>query len=1836
MIEPKTVTDLLQLRARSISQRPAFTFLSSSDSPPVHLSFAELDYQARLIASAVLAQETRSRPVLLIFPTGPEYLAAFFGCLYAGALAVPLYPPKLNRSLQRLESILLDAKPALILSTAQIISRLRPALRDAPAWQHLRWLAVDTMLVRESVTEPAERLPQIAPDNLAFLQYTSGSTSAPRGVMVTHANLLHNQRLIQRAFRQGADSIIASWLPLYHDMGLIGTVLQPLYSGSRCVLMSPQSFLQQPARWLQTISGYHATTSGGPSFAYDLCVNRISEEEMSGLDLGCWEVAFNGSEPVRERVMRRFAERFARCGFQPKAFVACYGLAEATLLVCASEAGREPDVKRLRGDELAQGRAVQEHALEQTRAMTEAMTDASAPVTTLVSCGRGFPDQQLLIVDPHRRIPLPAGIVGEVWASGPSIAQGYWNRPGLSAEVFQAQLADLTPAENQSARHGTAPGSYLRTGDMGFLDKGQLYLTGRLKDLIIIRGLNHYPQDIEWTVRETHPLVRDRHGAAFLFTLEDAEQVVLVQEVNQRASLSEDVAEEVTAAIRQAVSEAHEIALTTIVLVKPHTIPLTTSGKVQRHLCCEQYEAGTLQEVWRWTGTAGSAGRQAPIATSVDEPQLRNRAEIERWLATHLTRRLELTAQPLDVSRPLTSYGLDSLLALELLHAIESRLQVNLTLPDVLEGASVEELARRIEEQLQAGREKESHSDVQVMRGAEKADAYPLSHGQQALWFTYQLAPDSAAYNISAAVRLLMELDVKILRNSFQRLLDGHDVLRNTFHTDKGMPVQKTAERAEVWMREHDAAAWGEEQLRNEMSREAHSPFDLRRGPIMRVNLYRRSAREHLLLVSLHHIVADFWSLAVMLQELGLVYTAEKTGQDGAVENLPEPPAMQYRDYVAWQERLLAGEDGERLRKYWEEQLKGELPVLELPTERARPAAQTYRGAAQSFRVSREITGRLKEISRANGATLYVTLLAGFEVLLSRYSGSEEVLVGTPVSGRSRAEMRRVVGYFVNPVVVRGRLRGEESFEQFLEKMKGQMLGAFAHQDYPFALLVEHLHPHRDPGRPSIFQASFVMQKTPFPDLEKLVSVALGEAGTKIKIGDFEFESVALEQKVSQFDLTLAMAELDGTLAASMQYNTDLFDADMIAAMQKHFQALLRAIAHHPDQPLAALPLLSDEERQHMLLDWNDTRSEYPKDKCLHHLFAAQAAKKSEAVALLTETEKLTYGELNQRTNQLARYLKKLGVRPDMPVGICMERSVEMVVGLLGILKAGGAYVPFDPEYPKERLAFMAEDTGIALMLTQEHLAAVVPEHGLKVVSLDAEWHEIARESVDHLDDGALPSTLAYIIYTSGSTGLPKGAMNTHQGICNRLAWMQQEYSLTEADRVLQKTPFSFDVSVWEFFWPLIAGAQLVLARPGGHRDNSYLAQFIRQQQITTLHFVPSMLQAFLDQPGLEEKCRGVRRVICSGEALSFSLQERFYRRLAASLHNLYGPTEAAVDVTSWDCPRDYQRPVVPIGRPIANTQVYILDRFLQPVPGGVSGELYLGGAALARGYLHRPDLTAEKFLPNPFSLEPGARMYKTGDVARYRVDGNIEFKGRLDYQVKVRGFRVELGEIEATLRLHPGVREAVVMAKEEQSFGHRLVAYWTTAQAERPGVSELKEFLKGKLPDYMIPSIFMTLDELPLMPNGKINRAALPEPGRERPELGAEFVAPASPLEKVLAGMWCKLLNIERVGTHDSFFELGGHSILVTQMISLLQEVFPMEFPLLTVFFENPTVAGLSSAIQSHLSEPEVEKIIEALEVVVQLSNEEVEALLAAGEPVEEMFSADETGSDPLGVSAS
>ncbi|BAZ30184.1 amino acid adenylation domain protein [Cylindrospermum sp. NIES-4074] len=918
--------------------------------------------------------------------------------------------------------------------------------------------------------------------------------------------------------------------------------------------------------------------------------------------------------------------------------------------------------------------------------------------------------------------------------------------------------------------------------------------------------------------------------------------------------------------------------------------------------------------------------------------------------------------------------------------------------------------------------------------------AFPTSFAQQRLWFLDQFESGSSFYNVTAAVLLQGNLNVSVLKRSFQEIVNRHEALRTTFTTVDGQPVQVVYPAVELQMPVIDLRtllqAEQEAEIKRLATEEAHKPFNIAQGSLLRTTLLQLEEQKHVLLFTMHHIIFDGWSIGVLLKELATLYEAFAASKPSPLPELQ----IQYADFAVWQRDWLQEERLQSLLDYWKNQLKDAPPLLELPTDRPRPAVQTFRGAQQSFFLPKTLAEALKNLSRQEGATLFMTLLAAFKTLLYRYTGQTDILVGSPIANRNRPEIQDLIGFFVNTLVLRTNVSGHLNFRELLAQLREVTLAAYEHQDLPFEKLVEELKLKRDLSYNPLFQVSIALQNSPLPT-QSLPGLSL--------------TILNIDNQTSKFDLFINLEEKSEGINGFFEYNTDLFDAATISRMLEHYQNILTAIVANPEQRISDLPLLSAREQHQLLVEWNNTKAEYPQEQCIPHLFEAQVEKTPDAIAVVFEEQTLTYRELNHKANQLAHYLQNLGVKPEVLVGICVERSLEMIIGLLGILKAGGAYVPIDPAYPSERLAFMLEDAQTPVLLTQQKLIEKLPTSGVKVICLDADWEKIALESTENTVSDVHLHNLAYVIYTSGSTGKPKGAMNTHQGICNRLLWMQDTYQLTASDRILQKTPFSFDVSVWEFFWTLLTGARLVVAKPEGHKDSAYLLQVIAEHQITTMHFVPSMLQVFLESQGLET-CNCLQQVMCSGEALPFELQQRFFTRLPqAKLHNLYGPTEAAIDVTFWECQQHSERNLVPIGRPIANTQLYILDPNLQLVPIGVSGELHIGGYGLARGYLNRQELTQEKFIPHPFLTEPGTNLlpeegmsvlspslYKTGDLARYLPDGNIEYLGRIDHQVKIRGFRIELGEIEAVLNQNSAIEQAVVMAREDEPGNKRLVAY--------------------------------------------------------------------------------------------------------------------------------------------------------------------------------------------------
>ncbi len=2926
-LTPNTLVDLLRLRADQQSDQLAYRFLQDKESEIISYTYAELDRRARAIGAWLRTLGAGGDRALLLFPPGLDYIASFFGCLYAGVTAVPAYPPRLNRPVPRIQSIVDDSHATFALTTSAIFSNIKQRFEHAPDLQALHWLNTDQ--VPEGL-ETDWYHPDINSDTLAFLQYTSGSTSQPKGVMLSHGNLMHNLKGIRHGFQIDSRALGVFWLPSYHDMGLIGGILEPMYLGGSSTLISPASFLQRPVRWLEAITRYRGNTSGAPNFAYDLCVDKVTSEQMETLDLSSWSLAFCGAEPIRPETLDRFASTFERCGFRRAAFYPCFGMAECTLLVSGGQGPSEPHTL-----------TIDRKALEGDRVLPTSPTASNA--LTLVSCGQPIIDQKIVIADPTSLKSCDSNQVGEVWVSGPSVAQGYWELPDETRKTFHAYLKD------------TGAGPFLRTGDLGFLQDGELYVTGRLKDLIIIHGSNHYPQDIEITVESSHMALQPGAGAAFSVNDGGKEKLVVVQEVARQHRQPE--VNEVVSAIRQAVAEKHDLQIFAVVLVKPLSIPKTSSGKIQRHACKTAFLKGNLEIVGEWhmglptlnqvkvqaphntgtlapaktpdanpdtdekqkysaealqswlvariaamqeldphsidprqpftyyglgsvqavsltgdleifmdrdlsptlawdyptiellanylatdsqritrtgslpathqysskftnepiaiiglscrfpkasnpqafwellrngvdaisevpadrwnvdtfyspdptvpgkvtsrwggfldevdsfdphffgispreaarmdpqqrlllevswealenafvpprsltgsrtgvfigisnfdysrlqfddpdkidayagtgnahsiaanrisylfdlrgpsmavdtacssslvavhlacqslrnnesdlalaggvnliltpeltitfsqarmlapdgrcktfdagadgyvrgegcgvvvlkrlsdalrdgdnilalirgsavnqdgrsngltapnglaqqavirealsnaqvaphlvsyveahgTGTplgdpiemaalravldgdqpngqvlvgsvktnighlesaAGIAGlvkvvlalqneaipphlhlkqinpylslegsrleigtylrpwkrrdqtryagvssfgfggtnahiilSDAPLVVSdtfpekIERPrhiltlsartesalrelaqhtsdrldlhplpdvcfssntgrshfehrltiqagtteELKNglkslvtdsnafalakglaqpgvrpklaflftgqgaqypgmgrilydtqpvfrlaldkcaliletildrplleviyptdrsgenesilhqttytqpalfafeyalaamwrswgfephavlghsvgeyvaaciagvfsledglcliaergrlmgalpqngamaavfadstrvsdalkpykdqvsiaatngldntvisgeksavravcdeltrlgvsskylsvshafhsplmdpilddfetaarrirfttprlslvsnltgniletdqipvadywrqhiRAEVkfsegmqslarlgidafielgpspvllgmgrrclpesraswspslrpgqddwhvildslgklyvqgvdvnwegfdqgytrhkvslpnypferqrhwldpstrklssnrtdfpvsspasnydgkslpllgrrlrspltiyetqinitdssnleeslkdmalaaaseafgagdhqlvdfktntllsmesgeftfqtflaaesdgalnfkiycqaidqkdwvlllhgkvihgkvesgndrepkvEQLLANDLDHVFLLTTEPakrqkvledffqrraarvlgmdptrLGLDQPLDTLGLDSLMAIELKNSLESKLGIKLSVASLLQGPTISGLITEALENLDSPA---LDNDLPLILAQEPSDESPLSYGQQALWFLHQLLPEEISFNVAGAVRIIGELDIPALESAFQQLVARHEALRSTFHVMAGEPVQRFHLSMDFHFRVEDTSHLSEAQLHKLLIAEAHRSFDLENGPIWRALLFMKSAgqpgsdnghrqqlgMEHILLLSMDHLVTDFWSMTVLAGEILASYEANKAGRPNA---LP-PLVAHYSDYVHWQAKMLAGPQGEELWNYWRDQLNGEIPALNLPTDRPRTPLQTYRGDSQRLIIDGELYQQLKAMAQEQGATPFMALLAAFQTLLHRYSGQEQFLVGSVTAGRGHSELAGLVGYFINPVALRADFSGDPAFYEVLKRVRQTALGAFEHQDYPPALLARRLGLQRDSSRPPLFETMFILQKAQETEVQALSPFALGIDGARMEVGSLVLESIALEGEPAQFDLTLMMAETGRGLAAALQYNADLFNAATIRRMMEHFHSLLQNIVSDPLKPVSTYSLLSDSERQQLLINWNETQVDYSRHLCIHELIQEQVKRTPDAVAVQYEDNSFTYQELDWHADRLAETLIAQGVGPGTLAGIFVNRSIEMLVGMLGVLKAGGAYLPLDPSFPSGRLSFMLADSGASFILTQSGQLSELPETNAQVICLDdldgansSGSSTRTKRSGNLRVDTAKPDDLAYIIYTSGSTGKPKGVQIHHQAVVNFLCSMRQGLGISSDDTFLAVTTLSFDIAVLELLFPLTTGARVVIASSKVSADGSLLANALTGSHATFMQATPAGWRSLLEA-GWQGK--NDLNILCGGEALTSELAEHLQKR-GAQLWNLYGPTESTIWSTIYKVTSNVNPGVsntVPIGRPIANTQVYILDGNLQPVPIGVIGDLYIGGDGLSRGYLNHPELTSERFLPNPFNSS--SVIYKTGDIARYLADGNIEFFGRSDQQVKVRGFRIETGEVEVALAQHPAVRQAVVVAWRERSSNASLVAYLVpTEGGQEADAGQLREFLREILPEYMVPSIFVNLESLPLTPNGKVDRKALPQPSQVRPDLKAPYMAPRTPLELELSEICAQVLGMENqngqpvVGVHDNFFDLGGHSLLGTRLVFLLREKYGLEAAALPlrVLFEQPTVANLAETIEN------------------------------------------------------
>jgi len=1713
----------LRKRVEANSSRSILRFLGDQEDDQLTLTYEQIDLQARSIGAQLQQLGAMGERTLVLHQPGVGYVTALLGCLYAGSIAVPAYPPRFNRSMTRLRDVVVDAQAKFALTSRNAHERMSRHIQAEPSLAALTWLSTDVSDVDHS---DQWRHVYAQEDDVAILQYTSGSTSAPKGVMLTHGNLLYNIAALVRTRDIQLDDHFVTWLPPYHDMGLIGATLLPLCENITATLLTPSAFLQRPARWLSAISRYRGTISGGPNFAYELCVRRVTAAQRETLDLSSWRVAFSGAERVRGETLQRFADTFASTGFRRAAFAPCYGLAEATLGVSFTPAAAEPSVIE-----------VDTQALGHNVVAQPGMQSTTQP-TTLVGCGEPLKDCEVLIVNPETCERQAADAIGEIWVRSPGVAQGYWAKPELTQQIFNAQL-----------KNGACGRSYLRTGDLGFLRNNQLYVTGRIKDLIVLRGVNYYPEDIETTVEASHPSLRLAAGAAFAVDQDGEERLIVVNEVEHGRDLP---LQQIAAAIQHVIAETHELRAHAVVLVPAGSVPRTSSGKIQRGRCREMYLHGEFEPLLSIGSTVVAAG---------DAPK-----ELIDRVGSVMGQVLGLDSITADDD--FFWLGGHSLLATQLVSRLRERFNVDLPLRAVFESATPRLLAARVANAPLAEK-------LPPIEAVDRNAPLPLSFSQERMWFMHQLNPHGTAYNVAGAVRLTGAIDLDALRSAFAAVLARHEVLRSNYLEVDGVPQLRIADHVELPLPVQDLSMHDDADSRAQRCATAltRKPFDIARDLLIRAELYQTGREHYLLCVSLHHLITDAWSMGLLISDVKRFYELQLAG-----EPLPAPATtLTYVDYANWQRTYFTDALLQRELDYWRTQLKG-AEALELPTDRPRALRNSVNGELEPLNLSDELLASLEALSTAQGTTLFMTMLAAFEVLLHRYTSSSDLVVGVPVANRNWLSSEALMGTLVNTVPMRLQINGDPSFAELLTQVRQVALDAYAHQNLPFEKLISELGVERRAGESPLVRVMFDYQNTPMPNGQ---------------IGNVHMTPVNLSRGSAQFDLSLLILNTDIGRVAGVEYSTDLFDASTIQRFLSHYHSILEAVALQPHEAISRIPLLTTQEKSALLTVAQATLHRPNLPKSVFSSFAAQAQLTPQAAAVSDDQGSYSYAELQERVQHFAAALHDANVSNDARVALYLERDRDLVAAMLAVLGIGAAYIPLDPRHPQDRIAYVLEDAAPQAVLTSQSLKSLLPAAlQAKALCIDAlPTLELKR---DALGEARNEQQAAYVIYTSGSTGRPKGVEVSRHALANFVHSIRHTPGLRAHDRLLSVTTVAFDIAGLEIFVPLCAGACVYMASSDVVADGQLLLQLMRRWQPTVLQATPATFKMLIEAGWQGDEHL---KILCGGEAMPRELADALLPR-CASLWNMYGPTETTIWSTLHQV-RAERSPLVPIGVPLDATAIYILDAHQQLVPIGVPGEIYIGGEGVANGYFKRPELTAEKFLADSFNTTSNttsnkvpARMYRTGDAGRWRSDGVLEHLGRLDTQIKIRGFRIEPGEIEVVIKDNTAVRDAVVIAREDVPGDVRLVAYYvpTNAAAVETGLplTELLEPLRRKLPAYMIPGTFLALAELPLTPNGKIDRKALPKPVVDTTAVSEDYLGPRNEIETALTQLWQQLLNVNRIGVRDNFFMLGGHSLLAVRCFARIKQQFDVTLPMSSLF-ERPTIEYLAELIRNAMPRPEM-----------------------------------------------
>lgn len=1725
-----------QVLSKTCMQFPEKKMFALQSDNQSFLTGTSLLHKSRALGSKLQEMPPQTKAMLLL-PQGLEYITALLACWYADIAAIPMAITDLSQpeqAFEKIKSILEDSQAACIITVSTFIEFLNAKL-DINNIGILNLSQLE--LSNHDYLEPRKQKPQ----GLALLLYTSGSTSQPKGVMLTNTNVVSQALMGSKQWKINHESCIVSWMPQFHNFGLFFNILGPLSQGATSILLSPDSFLKNPELWFKTINQWSATHTAAPNFAFNFCCSDVDISEIKDISLQSLQAIICGGEPVRKETYEKFTDKFWHLGLRKEVFCPHYGLSE----IGSVTTKRPGEALRLIPADV--------HSLE-LDIIKKAQNDNTGK--WLVSCGEIKAPNQILIVNPETCEISSGEKIGEVWVKSPSVGMGYLNRDIETEQTFKGKL-----------KHSKTKG-FLRTGDLGYIEDNHLYIVGRSKEVMVIHGKNYYPADIEWTIKKnitniTLPL------AAFSYEVNQMEQVMVVQEV----PVSDDIHyQAVVDAIFTAVTETHQLELSKIVLVKPGSIPKTGSGKIQRRQCRNDYIHNKLRILYEYIrgGLEDQSTDKVQIINTYNAEMDSEVEDISSYITEFLTTTLKIEQDRINTAKSIQSVGLDSINIMRLIRGLEKKFQIRLTIREIFEHKTILSLAASVA-QKRAVRNS-NLEDINPAENSSRGQAYSinLSEGQKGLWMLQKMLPDMSAYNVPICFRISGELDKMNFNRACDLVVKKHPILNSIIIEESGMPLIKIHPSQTIAVQEEDISSIEYCDIIPYIREKSKKPFMMKNDPLTRIRLLSYQGKEHFVLITIHHIIFDGSSMLLLVTELLNTFKALLRGENPIIGT----SSTDYADFVKWEKDMLESMEGEEHRLYWKNQLSGVLPILELPGDYGRSLVQSYAGEVYTHHLEKDLVNRVKLFAKDNNLNLSVVFLGIFKLLLYHYSGQDDIIVGMPVAGRPEERFEKIIGYFVNMIAVRSQILCEDTFIDFMNKLQFTLIDGLDHAAYPFPVLVRDLNIPRSLRNNPIFQVTFAYQNF-------FQSNGLNEIQERYR-DVLPLEFVGEIHQEGEYELALEIYEQADDITLNLKYNPELFNSDTINRMMQHYLKLIEDGLKNPGLALKKYQLISHKEKDAMLADWNSNRVEYP-DKCIHELFEEQAKKAPDALAVTCGEKMLTYGELSEKSDVIAARLLSEGITRECMVGLCMERSSELVAGILGILKAGGVYLPLEPRNPSERLKYMVKDSGASVILTQSKLinkVSQIIEDNTKVILIDSHTDNFRSENREENKkpvNEIKSSNLAYVIYTSGSTGMPKATMIEHKGIANLSRFFTDNLIITGNDRVAQFASISFDASTFEIFISLLAGASLCIIPQSKIDDVREFENYLNENKVTIALLPPPYL-AGVDP----ERVTTMNKLITGGSEIDHKLLEKWYKKV--KYFNAYGPTEDTIISTVWKCPYTEEalpESIVPIGKPINNKWACIVDRNSELQPIGITGELCIAGDGLARGYLNQPGKTAEKFIDNPF--KPGTKLYKTGDLARYRADGNIEFLGRIDYQVKFHGFRIELGEIETQLRAHPEIQECAVVLKEQEEI-KQLVGYYvrknSTKEEQGSSINTeiLRNHLKVRLPDYMIPAFLIEIETMPLTLSGKIDRKDLLN--RKIEVVRTEKIAlPQSQIEERILRIWKETLKIDEISTKDGFFQIGGDSILAVMAIDKINEELGLNLNV-TILFKYSNIKALSEHV--------------------------------------------------------